>query len=110
VAKAGGSAARADDEIEAALRAVGTPARAESEKRYLKSDLAFLGATVWQTRDVVKAYATSADLGHDDLIDLVEALWAQPIFERRMASTLLLELHPKLVSADDLLLLERLIR
>jgi 3-methyladenine DNA glycosylase AlkD len=27
-----------------------------------------------------------------------------------MASTLLLELHPKLVSADDLLLLERLIR
>jgi 3-methyladenine DNA glycosylase AlkD len=110
VAKAGGSAARAADEIEAALRAVGTPVRAESEKRYLKSDLAFLGATVWQTRDVVKAYATSADVGHDDLIDLVVALWEPPIFERRTASTLLLELHPQLVSAGDLLLLERLIR
>jgi 3-methyladenine DNA glycosylase AlkD len=110
MAKAGRSAVRAADEIEAALRAVGTPARAESEKRYLKSDLAFLGASLWQTRDVVKAYATSAKLGHDDLVNLVVALWEPPIFERRMAATLLLELHPKLVSADDLPLLERLLR
>jgi hypothetical protein len=31
--------------IEQRLRAVATPERAEHEKRYLKSDLAFLGAT-----------------------------------------------------------------
>jgi len=30
--------------IEDGLRAVGTPERAEGEKRYLKSDLEFLGA------------------------------------------------------------------
>ena len=31
----------------------GPPERAESEKRYLKSDLTFLGATVWQIRAAV---------------------------------------------------------
>jgi 3-methyladenine DNA glycosylase AlkD len=101
-------AAAAD--LEAALRAVGTAERAASEKAYLKSDLTFLGATVWQTRDVVKAYARQADLDHADLVRLVEALWAAPIFERRMAATQLLELHPKLLGAADLDLLERLIR
>jgi hypothetical protein len=35
------------DALETRLRADGTPERAEGEKRYLKSDLEFLGATVW---------------------------------------------------------------
>jgi 3-methyladenine DNA glycosylase AlkD len=97
-------------ELESGLRAVATPERAASEKAYLKSDLTFLGATVWQTRDVVKPFARSQRLDHDELVALVEALWAAPIFERRMAATMLLELHPKLIGAADLALLERLIR
>lgn len=58
------AAARLDDvdidtaavaaEIESALRAVGTPERAEGEKAYLKSDLAFFGTTVWQIRTAVE--------------------------------------------------------
>jgi 3-methyladenine DNA glycosylase AlkD len=96
--------------LEIELRAVGTPDRAVSEQRYLKSDLTFLGATVGQTRAVVKAFARSTDLDHDDLVAVVEALWAAPVFERRMAASILLGLHPKRVGADDLAVLERLIR
>ena len=65
--------------IEQCLRAVASPERAEHEKRYLKSDLAFLGATVWQIQAVVKEFAAEPrDLDHDDLIGLVNALWPPP--------------------------------
>jgi hypothetical protein len=50
-------AMRAADAIEARLRADGSPERAAGEKRYLKSDLEFLGATVWQIRREVRAFA-----------------------------------------------------
>lgn len=40
--------------IERELRRVGTPERAAGEKRYLKSDLAFLGATLGDIRRVVR--------------------------------------------------------
>jgi 3-methyladenine DNA glycosylase AlkD len=97
-------------ELETELRAVGTPERAASEKAYLKSDLEFLGATVWQTRTVVKASAAATSLDHDSLLRAVEGLWSAPIFERRMAAVMLLELHPKLLTADDLPVIEGLIR
>jgi 3-methyladenine DNA glycosylase AlkD len=98
------------DRIEAELRAVGTPDRAASEQRYLKSDLTFRGATVGQTRDVVKAFDRAVDLDHEGLVALVEALWREPVFERRMAATILLGRHPKHLGSGDLALLERLIR
>jgi 3-methyladenine DNA glycosylase AlkD len=96
-------------EIESALRMIGTPERAESEKRYLKSDLAFLGTTVWQIRAAVKE-ARGQVLDHDRLVELVTVLWAKPVHERRMAAVMLLDLHPKLLSAADLPLIEGLIR
>jgi 3-methyladenine DNA glycosylase AlkD len=93
------------------LRSVGTPERAAQEKRYLKSDLEFLGTSVWEDRRVVQAFARgAAPLSHDDLVALVEVLWAKPVFDRRMAATLLLELHPKLLTEADLPLIERLLR
>ena len=93
------------------LRAVARPERAVQEKAYLKSDLEFLGASVWELRRVVKAFLKGAlPLTHDRLIALVEALWAKPIFERRMAAAVLLELHPKLLGPGDLPLIERLLR
>jgi 3-methyladenine DNA glycosylase AlkD len=92
------------------LRSVGTPERAVQEKRYLKSDLEFLGTSVWENRRVAQAFAKGTTLTHDDLVALVEALWAKPVFDRRMAATLLLELHPKLLTEADLPLLERLLR
>ena len=102
--------AAAAETIESALRAVGTPQRAEQEKRYLKSDLVFVGATVWQIRDVAKRYARDARLDHDQLVAVATSLWAEPVHERRMAAVALLELHPSLLSRADLPLLERLIR
>jgi 3-methyladenine DNA glycosylase AlkD len=97
--------------LEAELRAVGTPERAEGEKRYLKSDLEFLGATVWQIEGAVKGIARDhPDIGHDELVALVEALWSAPVHERRMASVMFLERFERLLTADDLPLIERLLR
>ena len=101
----------AADRLEAEIRAVGTPERAEGEKRYLKSDLEFLGASVWEIRRSVKAFSADAGpLDHDGLVGVVEALWARPVFERCMAAVFLLDLHHRLLTAADLPLLERLIR
>jgi 3-methyladenine DNA glycosylase AlkD len=104
------NATTAADGLEAAIRAMGTPARAESEKKYLKSELTFLGATVWQTRDAVKAYIKETTLDHASLEALVTTLWGTPIFERKMAAVMLLDLHPTLLDAADLPLLEQLLR
>lgn len=99
------------DAIEAALRQIGTPGRAAAEKRYLKSDLEFLGATVWEIRRVARAVAREhRDLQHGELIALVEALWEPPIHERRMAAVMLLDSVPGLLGPPDLDLVERLIR
>ncbi|MDP9467308.1 MAG: DNA alkylation repair protein [Chloroflexota bacterium] len=93
------------------LRAVARPERAIQEKAYLKSDLEFLGASVWEIRRVVKAFVKgAAPLSHDRLVALTEALWAQPIHERRMAAVVILGLHPRLLGPADLPLLERLVR
>ena len=94
-----------------ALRAAGNPDRAAQERAYLKSELEFFGESVWEVRRVAQAFTRGAKpLAHEDLVALVEALWAEPVFERRMASVVLLELHPKLVGAADLPLIERLLR
>jgi len=98
------------DLITDALRAVARPERATQEKAYLKSDLEFLGATVWEIRRVVQAFSKGMPLTHDELVALVEALWAQPIHERRMAAVALFELHPRLLKPGDLPLIERLLR
>lgn len=97
--------------IERRLRALGKPERAEAEKRYLKSDLVHLGATVWQIRREVQAFAKEhPELSHGELVALVDELWAKPVHERRMAAVFLLEAYPELVRPADLTLLERLIR
>jgi 3-methyladenine DNA glycosylase AlkD len=103
-------ASAAADEIESALRAVGTPERAEAEKRYLKSDLAFLGTTMGQIRAAAKEARRRQLLDHDRLVEWVTVLWAEPVHERRMAAIMLLGWHPKMLSAADLPLVERLIR
>ena len=99
------------DQLEERLRAVATPERAEREKRYLKSDLAFLGATVWQIEDAVKALvADHRRLGHDEVVALARGGRAEPIHERRMASVMVLERFVDRLSQDDLPLIERLVR
>lgn len=98
-------------DLERRLREVATPGRADPEKRYLKSDLDFLGTSMRQIRDAVKATARDhREMTHDELLTLVDALWAKPIFERRMASVLLLDRCAHLLGVADVAVVERLVR
>jgi 3-methyladenine DNA glycosylase AlkD len=91
------------------LKAIGTPERAEGEKRYLKSDLDFYGATLAQIRASAKE-AFAPIRAHEDLMALAEELWSKPVFERRMAASIGLELNRDLLTARDLKVLERFLR
>ena len=110
-AAAGFDAAAVADEIEAELAAAGTPDRAVHEKAYLKSDLDFLGASVPTIRAAATAvHRQHPDLGHDEVVALVTALWDTPVHERRMAAVEVLDLYGAVLGPDDVDLLERLLR
>ena len=96
--------------IETALDRTGSPERAAAEKRYLKSDMDFLGATLADIRRVARQAARDRGLDRDGAVGLVEELWSAPTFERRMAAALILELHADDLRSGDLRLIERLIR
>jgi 3-methyladenine DNA glycosylase AlkD len=96
------------DQIDARLRALGTPKRAEGEKAYLKSELDFLGAMVSDIRATIRELAPRME--RDELVATVTELWAVPIFERRQAAVLLLARDVRHLSVADLPLLERLAR
>jgi 3-methyladenine DNA glycosylase AlkD len=92
------------------LREVGSPDRAEGEKRYLRSNLVFLGATVAQTRREVRAIAAAhAALSHDELTTFVRALWSCPVFDARLAAVMALQAYPEQIGPRDLELLRQLI-
>jgi 3-methyladenine DNA glycosylase AlkD len=96
--------------IDAGLRQAGEFDRAAAEKRYLKSDLEFLGCTLGEMRRLAKEIAKDDQLEHDDLLALVQELWSKPVFERRMTAVVLLELHGSELVATDLPMIETLIR
>ena len=99
------------DRIEKEFAELGTRKRAVGSKRYLKSDLTFHGTSLPDMRRVVKGFLKgSPDLLREELIALVEALWATPVFERRMGAVILLEERTDLLQASDATLLERLLR
>jgi 3-methyladenine DNA glycosylase AlkD len=101
----------AADALEKELRAQGSADRAVQEKRYLKSSLAFHGTTLPQIERTVRSWTVSEPITtHEDLVALADALWSEPVHERRMATVVLLERHRQLLSAEDLPFLERLIR
>ncbi|MFA9429342.1 DNA alkylation repair protein [Egicoccus sp. AB-alg2] len=99
------------DALERDLAEHGTPERAEKERRYLKSELRHLGASVPATRAAVKRLVAGLpELTHDDAVDLAVALWDAPVHERRAAAVELLDLRSDLLTAADLPVLERLLR
>lgn len=97
--------------LDGELRATGTPERAAGSKAYLKSDLEFYGNTVPELRAAVRALRReNPGLDRDDLLDVAGRLWARPVFERRLLAVLLLEANVRLLTADDVALLERWVR
>lgn len=98
-------------EVDAALRAAGSPERAEKERAYLKSDLRHYGVTMPAIRTITRAaVGRHPDLDHDQLLGVVEGLWAVPVHERRVAAAELLEAAQAQLVPADLPLLERLLR
>jgi 3-methyladenine DNA glycosylase AlkD len=96
--------------IEAALREAGNPLRAAGEKRYLKSDLEFIGVAIPGVRQVIREFLRAqGKLEREQLIGLVIALWG-PIHERRVVAIDLLERHKRLLTPDDMPLIELLLR
>jgi 3-methyladenine DNA glycosylase AlkD len=99
------------DALDAELREETTPERAEKERAYLKSDLVFYGANVPRIRHVGKTFLRDhPELTHDELIEIVEGLWREPVHERRMLAVALLERRCTTLRPSDLPLLERLLR
>jgi len=98
------------ERLEARLREIATPERAVGEKRYLKSDLTFLGATMWQIEQAVKELFAGQQPSHDEVVALADELWSVPVHERRMAAVMVLERCVDALTADDLGLVERLVR
>jgi 3-methyladenine DNA glycosylase AlkD len=97
--------------IRTELEARATPERAEGEKRYLKSDLEFLGATVPMIRKAAQTvHRAHTNASHSDLDALVSALWVTGVFELRMAAVELLALYRAALRPEDIELIERLLR
>ncbi len=101
------SPAELADRIEAELRTIGDRDRAGQERAYLKSDLEFLGVPVAAIRTAARR---PRNLAHDEVVGLVEALWSVPIFERRLAAVEVLTASARLLTPDDVVLVERLLR
>ena len=102
------AAARA---LEAELAEAGTPERAEHEQRYLRSDLHHLGVPVPRVRAATTRLARrQGGLRPDDVMALVDALWARRVHELRLAAVELLCWYGDRVGPADLSLVERLAR
>lgn len=98
-------------EVEKRLREHADPAQAVEEKRYLKSNLDFLGMGIGTIRKTVAdAIKQRGPLEHDDVVALAAELWRRPLFERRMAAVVLLEHNSAMLEGSDLPLLENLVR
>lgn len=98
------------DELEAELRAIGSPERAVTEKAYLKSNLEFFGSGFFAVGRRIKELTRAEPMAHDAAVALVEDLWRRPIFELRAAAVEILSRREKVLGPDDLPLVERLIR
>ena len=99
------------DRVEAELRRLGTAKRASGSKKYLKSELDFLGATVGDIRRVVGVLNKErSDLTRGAVIELARALWNPPVFELRLAAVMLLQKRVGRLGAGDLEVVEELIR
>jgi 3-methyladenine DNA glycosylase AlkD len=97
--------------IEAELRRRGDRERAEGAKRYLKSELTFIGNDTRTVRDTARGVLRElAPLNRAGLLALVNDLWPPGIFELRALAVELLKARSAMLVAGDLGLIEHLIR
>jgi 3-methyladenine DNA glycosylase AlkD len=95
----------------AALARQGDRTRAAETKRYLKSQLEFLGVALPALRAAAKALVRAEpDLTRERLLVLAETLWASDVHELRSLAIAVLELRRDLLTAAELPRLVALIR
>ena len=93
------------------LAGIGSAERGEQERAYLRSDMAFLGVTVPESRRAVKGMlAALPGLDGARALALAGILWTEPVFEGRRCAAELLALRSPLLGPDDLAAVERLLR
>ena len=98
--------ARLADQIRTQLGGQADPARAEGEKRYLKSEIEHFGVPVPAVRTSVTATRKEHPaLSHDDVVDLVRRLWSDRVHECRLAAAFLLRAYVDRLKAADVDLL-----
>jgi 3-methyladenine DNA glycosylase AlkD len=94
-----------------ALERAGDPERAINEKAYLKSPIDHYGASVPAVRKAVaEAVRAHGSLSRRTLLSVVRRLWRSSVHEQRMAAVVLLAAHQDLLEAEDLHLVEGMIR
>ncbi|MFJ5696668.1 DNA alkylation repair protein [Arthrobacter sp. NPDC093139] len=73
--------------------------------------LEFYGSSVGAVRGAVRdALRRHSDLTHDDVTALSSELWAEPVFERRLAAAVLLQSKVRLLRNSDLTRIEGFVR
>ena len=98
-------------DIERRLREAGDAARAAAEQPYLKSSMEFAGVGLPALRGIVRALLPRRPtMARDGLLAVVTDLWACPLFECRLAASMLLGDHGEALIPADAALVERLIR
>jgi 3-methyladenine DNA glycosylase AlkD len=98
-------------EVMAAMAPLADPERAGQARRYLKSDLDFLGVSVPGIRSAVTGTARSRpDPGRDGVLAWARVLWREPVHERRTAAIEVLRRFAASLETADLALVEAWIR
>jgi 3-methyladenine DNA glycosylase AlkD len=93
------------------LEAHANPARAVQEKRYLKSELQFLGVGLPTLRKTAKAFVRAQpSLERAQLLELTDALWQHEVHELRALAVGILELKVQQLTAADMPTLIALVR
>ncbi len=97
--------------VVAALLPLADAQRAGQAKRYLKSDLDFLGVRVPAIRSAVTDVARSRrELDRDGALAWARALWREPVHERRTAAIEVLRWYTRRLLPADLALVEAWVR
>ncbi len=97
-------------EIEDRLRRHADVERAAGAKRYLKSDLEFIGVPIPDLRREVGIWSKeNPELEHRELTRLSQALWRTRIHDLRAFAIELLRRYETLLEPGDLALLERML-
>ena len=97
--------------VDAALQREGSWYRAEDDQQRLGSSLRFYGASIGAVRGTIRdAQKRYPGLGHNEVTALASELWAEPVYERRLAAIVLLQSNRALLLGSDLTRLEGFVR